>query len=158
MKNKRKTSIVTALLAVCILCTCSACGKSSGDHMKMKTMADKMKAKVEEYIKGNRVVAAQNLAEASSLFAREIDCVAGKSLDTDTSASTWKKHDALMEKSEWEKRLNAIVLNPMEYPGGFRESDYNKVLRWALSDDDMQKLGEIRKRHNYWDKLRESLL
>ena len=144
------------IMAICCLAGCLAgCANRAGDSRKMKAMAEKLRQQVQAYAEQGKVIGAQRLAEASCLFAREMDCVSGKPADTGTDSSTWKNRSAVMELSEWRQQVNSIVLNPKEYPGGFSAKDYDTVLRWVLSDIEMEQLEAIRKEHGYWDELQK---
>jgi len=124
----------------------------------MEALGAKLKAYVLEKIDDYNMAGAQNMAIASCFFAREMECVAGK--EPRLTASPSEKQEKEMGLVAWEKvraRIEGIVLKPDTPISGMSEDDYKAILGWALSDEDMKALEEIRKKHGYWLKLRTAL-
>ena len=147
---------VNVLLLAFLAALALGCGRWSADYRKMRHMGEKLRQQVENYANEGNINGAQNLAVASCLFAREMDCVAGGAIDTGTDESTWKNRAAVMDLAKWRQEVNDIVLKPQQYSGRFSSAKaYTAVLGWVLSETEIMQLEAIRKKHGYWDYLCE---
>jgi len=148
-------------LAVCfvaILVQTGCAGDRPAEYAEMERMAEKLRAKAQSYLdKGN--YSGQHLAYVSALFAREMLCVAGdKSPESFDMPENRDGGDiAIRELSEWKKNTAAIILNPDADVPSVTAEIYDDILGWALSQEDLSRLREIREKFGYWEQFRARL-
>jgi hypothetical protein len=116
-------------------------------------MADKLRAYVMEEADRGSIANAENAALVSAVFAREMECVAGKPVRYDSgNGQSDGGQLGVMELSEWKRIVESWVLNP-EVPVSLSASQYDSILGWALSGRDMAELKAIRARGDYWEEF-----
>lgn len=132
--------------------------RSSKDYLAMQAMGDKLRAYVMTSLDNMNAAGAQNVAVASSFFAREMECVAGQPPRLESTAPDDEPGKLRALKwGEYRARIESTILDPEHDIGGLTPDSYKTILGWALSKEDMSNLEAIRSRHGYWDKLSTAL-
>ena len=128
----------------------------SRDSSEMNRMAEKLRASVKKSLNEENFMAANHLATVSCIFAREMDCVAGKPPNTQSSARDTRPPQ-LLRPDEVKEIIESRILKSDVQIGEWNVASYMSSLRSALSEDDIRSLEDIRKRHGYWDALSTAL-
>lgn len=145
------------VVLLAMLCGCSD-PRSSKDYRAMEAMGEKLRAYVMKSLDEMNATNAKNVAIASSFFAREMECVAGEPPRLESAAATDDSGKlGLVEWSKYRERIESIILNPDQNIGGMTADNYESILGWALSEEDITELKAIRARHGYWGKLSTAL-
>ena len=141
---------IAALLAALAGCG----GKHSAEYREMQAMAAKIRSFIEQSLAEMNINQTTWATNASCMFAREMDCVAGKSPDTSRGGKDVMRTEA---PSEYEARIKGIILNPNGLVRGMSAKSYAEVLGWMLTEDELARLQAIRTKYKYWDQLKAAL-
>ena len=155
--NQLRTLVTFIVIVVATLSGCSN-PRSSEDYLAMEALGEKLRAYVMKSLDEMNSSNAQNVAIASSFFAREMECVAGEPPRLESAAATDESGElGVVEWSKYREGIESIILDPDRNIGGMDTDGYESILGWALSEEDMSELKAIRSRHGYWDKLSTAL-
>jgi hypothetical protein len=131
----------------------------------MAQMAEKIRVKVKSYVSDLNLSGANELAIASVLFAREMQCASGerKPESFEVSSSTrgggeLQVMDTSEARARCEKFTQRVTLNADEGVAKMRLGDYDAILGWALTAEDLARLREIRTKCGYWAPFRDRML
>lgn len=150
-------------LALVLSIACSGCGNS--DVTPMKTMANKISSAVNDKMVSGDYVQARNLALASCIFAREINCVQGKPPLTPTPDLAMKITEppgdeakrtliflggSLVSLGDAWKTIQETALQANKEIKGIDRVTYDDILKSALSEAELQQLQKLRAAKLYW--------
>jgi hypothetical protein len=128
----------------------------------MERCADKLRSYVNKSLDESNVSNAQNVAIVSVSFARELNRLSGMPTepknDSPQDDKPQERKMGLVDFTIVRVRIERLILNPSAQVEKPTEKTYDSILGWALSEDDMKTVRDIRKAAGYWEAFKNTEL
>jgi hypothetical protein len=151
---------------------CVGCGQEAvKDRKAMNLMVQSLSAACSKALSESDYTRANNLALVTCVFAREVNCVNGKSPMRPTPELAMKSTEPTEQTERsivilggtpvscaviW-KQVQEIALQASHEVKGLDSVTYAEILSSVLSKEEMTQLSEMRKRLNYYSQVEQTL-
>lgn len=152
--QKGREYMQKVLIAGLLILLTGCGGKHSAEYRDMQAMAEKIRSYVEVAFDQGNIDRTGWAVNASCMFAREMNCVSGKSPDTSHGVKDVTRVEAA---PEYEARIRRTILNPDGLVDVMSTDGYNDILGWILTSEEQARLRTIRDECGYWDQLKTAL-